>query len=35
MRWTTLTLQQLRASTKAQIIRNVRQWMMANLTKRD
>lgn len=33
--WTTLTLAELRASTKAEITSNVRQWMMANLTRRE
>lgn len=34
MHWTTMTLAGLRAATKAEITSNVRQWMMANLTKR-
>lgn len=33
--WTTLSLTQLRAATKAQIIQNVGQWMAVNLSKRD
>jgi hypothetical protein len=32
--WTTFSLAELRASTKAEITGNVRQWMMANLTRR-
>lgn len=32
--WTTLILSELRTSTKAEITSNVRQWMMANLSKR-
>lgn len=34
MYWTTLTLQGLRASTKAQIIRNVGEFIAAHFTKR-
>lgn len=33
--WTTLTLAELRASTKAGIIRDVGQWMAANMSKRE
>lgn len=34
MHWTTLTLQELRASTKAQIVRNVGEYIAAHFTKR-
>lgn len=33
--WTTLTLAELRASTKADIIHDVGRWMAANMSKRE